>query len=66
MEMEEFALTLLGNYVFPIAMCILLFWYMTKQLESHKAETDALKDAVNELRVAITTLSERLASHDGK
>lgn len=51
---------LLTNGIFPIGMCCLLFWYMTKQNEYHKAETDSLKDAITELRVAITTLTDRL------
>lgn len=45
---------------FPIAMCLLLFWYMKSQLESHKEETNSLKEAINELKLAITTLVSRL------
>lgn len=33
---------------FPIVMCGALFWYMVKQREVHKEETDHLKDTVNE------------------
>ena len=33
---------------FPIAMCGALFWYMVKQREAHKEETDHLKDTINE------------------
>lgn len=57
--------TMIGSLGFPIVMCLLLFWYMREQLEDHKAETDALKDAINELKIAITTLTERLdKGHD--
>lgn len=52
--------SLLTNGIFPIGMCCLLFWYMTKQNEYHKAETDSLKDAIAELRVAIVTLTDKL------
>lgn len=45
---------------FPIAMALLLFWYMTKQNESHKEETNSLKEAINKLEVAITALITRL------
>lgn len=56
--------TLVGSLGFPIVMCILLFWYMREQLADHKEETNALKDAINELKLAITTLTERLDKHD--
>ena len=45
---------------FPIAMCLLLFWYMQKESENHKSETNSLKEAINELRIAITTLVNKL------
>lgn len=45
---------------FPIAMCLLLFWYMQKESENHKEETGSLKDAINKLELAITTLTEKL------
>lgn len=45
---------------FPIAMCLLLFWYMQKESENHKTETNSLKDAINKLELAITTLVEKL------
>ena len=45
---------------FPIAMCLLMFWYMQKETENHRAETDGLKEAINELKLAITTLINKL------
>ena len=45
---------------FPIAMALLLFWYMTKQNESHKEETSSLKDAISKLEVAITALVTKI------
>lgn len=52
--------TLIGSVGFPIVMCLMLFWYMKEQLADHKEETNALKDAINELKLAISTLTERL------
>lgn len=52
--------SLIGSLGFPIVMCVLLFSYMKEQNEQHQEETNALKDAINELKVAITTLTERL------
>lgn len=48
---------------FPIAMALLLFWYMAKQNEAHKEETDGLKNAISKLEIAITALVTKL---DGK
>lgn len=52
---------------FPIAMALLLFWYMTKQEEKmvelqkeHKEETASLKDAIDKLEVAITALITKI------
>lgn len=45
---------------FPIAMSILLFWYLQKESENHKQETAGLKDAITKLEIAITTLVNKL------
>lgn len=45
---------------FPIAMSILLFWYLQKESENHKQETAGLKDAITKLELAITTLVNKL------
>lgn len=52
--------SIISSVGFPIAMCLLLFWYMKTQLESHKEETNSLKDAINKLELAITTLINKL------
>ena len=48
---------------FPIAMALLLFWYMAKQNESHKEETAGLKEAINKLEVAITALITKIGNN---
>lgn len=45
---------------FPIAMSIMLFWYLQKETEVHRQAQDSLKEAINELRVAIVTLTNRM------
>lgn len=52
--------TLVTGVGFPCAMCFIMFNYMTEQLEAHKEETNALKDALMELKVAITTLTNKV------
>lgn len=51
---------IISSVGFPIAMALLLFWYMTKQNEAHKEETSSLKDAITKLEVAITALVTKL------
>lgn len=49
-------ITAISTVGFPIAMCLLLFWYMKQETDNHKEETNSLKDAINELKLAINTL----------
>lgn len=53
---------IISSVGFPIAMALLLFWYMTKQDENHKQETQSLRDAINKLEVAITALITKLGN----
>ena len=52
--------TLVGTLGFPIVMCGALFWYMIKQNELHSTESHEMRDAVNELKIAIVELTDRL------
>ena len=45
---------------FPIVCSAALFWYMVQESKSHKEETSALKDAINKLELAITTLINKI------
>ena len=63
MEFNEIVQAI-GSLGFPIAMCIALFWYMIQQNQAHKEEMNALKDAVNELQIAITKLSDKLGGNN--
>ncbi len=51
---------IISSVGFPIAMALLLFWYMTKQAEDHKTETNSLKEAISKLELAITSLINKL------
>lgn len=53
---------IISSVGFPIAMALLLFWYLTKESENHKTETASLKDAISKLEMAITTLISKLDS----
>lgn len=51
---------LVSQLGFPIGMCLLMFWYMTKQAAAHKEETDKLRDAIDGNTQILTRLYERL------
>lgn len=52
--------TLISSVGFPICMCAAMFWYMIEQNKSHKEETDAMKNAINALEIAITKLTDSI------
>lgn len=56
----ENIVNIISSVGFPIAMCLLIFWYMQKETENHREETNGLKDAINELKLAITTLIDKI------
>ena len=43
--MEEIA-TIFSNYIFPVAVCIYLFYREQRTSEVHKEEVDTLRDAL--------------------
>lgn len=53
-------ISLVGTLGFPIVMCGALFWYMIKQNEQHSTESHEMRDAINELKLAIVELTDKL------
>lgn len=49
-----------GSGFFPVIMCGLLFWYMTKEMETHKKETDDLKDVIAKNTEALVSIKQML------
>lgn len=58
--MDFDVLSAISSVGFPIAMALLLFWYLTQQVKNHREETNSLKDAITELKVAITSLISKI------
>ena len=54
----------ISNLGFPIAVCVGLFWYIMKQNEAHKEETENLRQAIDNNTLIITKLYERLGGGD--
>ena len=44
------AITTIG---FPIVVCLLAFYYINKQTETHKSEVDGLKEEINTLCLSL-------------
>lgn len=56
----------ISNLGFPIAVCVGLFWYIVKQSDAHKDETENLRTAIENNTLIITKLYERLGGEHGK
>lgn len=52
--------TSISTVGFPIVMCMLIFFYMEKEAEAHKAEVDGLKEVLNDLKISITQLTDKI------
>ena len=52
--------SMIGSLGFPIAACIYMAYVNSKQTEAHKEEMSKMIEAVNELKVAITSLVDKL------
>ena len=52
----------IGNLIatlgFPVVAAAALFWFMNKQQEQHKEETDALRKSIEENTVVLAELKE--------
>lgn len=58
--MEEFLLNLIGNYAFPVVMCIYMCKRMNDESNSHREEVDKLSTAIENNTLVITKLAERM------
>ena len=51
---------MVGSLGFPIVACGALFWMLNKQTELHRDEMNMIKEAIDELRVAILQLTNMI------
>lgn len=56
--------TLIQTVGFPIVMCGALFWYMIKQREQHKQETDKMTEALNNNTRILTEIVTLMKGRD--
>lgn len=52
--------SIITNVGFPIAVCLICFWYINKMQEQHKAETDKLAEALNNNTIVMQKLISNL------
>ena len=45
---------------FPIAMCVLLLWYVKEQGDSHKEESQKFTEALNKNTLVLQKICDRL------
>lgn len=50
--------TVISTVGFPIAICLILLWYIYKLSEMHKAETQEFTEALNKNTLALQKLSD--------
>lgn len=58
-------INLITNVGFPIAVCIICFWYIYKQDIRHKEETEKLASALNNNTLVMQHFIDKLEESNG-
>lgn len=59
--MDANAITnVISNLGFPIAVCVYMIYVNQKQTQAHKEEVSKMTEAINELKLAITSLIDKI------
>ena len=56
--------TLITSVGFPIAVCLVCFWYINKMQEQHKEETKQLAGALNNNTLVMQKLVDKLGGEN--
>ena len=62
----EVVTTFITSVGFPIAMCLLLFWYVKEQNATHKEEVDKLRSAIDNNTLILQRLTTILDRKGGE
>lgn len=49
---------------FPIAVCLICFWYIKKIQEDHKAEMDKMSEAINNNTLVMQRLLDKIGGDE--
>lgn len=58
MEYADIVVQIISTVGFPIAMCVIMFWFLNKEQENHKAEMFELKDVINKNNEVLAALKQ--------
>lgn len=61
MENVDLIIQAISTVGFPIAMCVIMFWFLNREQQTHKEEMNDLKDVIaknNEVLASIKQLIE--------
>lgn len=58
MEALDSITAVISTLGFPIAICLILLWYINKMTEVHKNEMDSMTSALNQNTVVLAELKE--------
>ena len=58
MEALDSITAVISTVGFPIAICLILLWYINKMTEAHKNEMDSMTSALNQNTVVLAELKE--------
>ena len=59
MEIAEIT-SIITQIGFPIAVCLICFWYIKKIQEDHKAEIDKMSEAINNNTLVMQKLIDKI------
>ena len=58
MEYIDVIVQAISTVGFPIAMCAIMFWFLNKEQETHKAEMIHLKDVIAQNNEVLASLKQ--------
>lgn len=64
MDFVNIVCEIISNVGFPIGVCVACFWYINKQTDLHKQETEGFKEAINNNTNVLSKLLDKLSAND--
>lgn len=63
MDFTELA-NVVANIGFPMAVCLICFWYINKMQCQHKEEMDGIREALNNNTLVMQKLVDKLGAEE--
>lgn len=57
----ENILNLVGNYIFPIAMCLIMFWKMERDQDRYREDLNNMRSVIEANTTVMTEIKTMLA-----